>query len=112
MGVREAFLLASGIAYLWILILPKPCTKQKSLVLERMGMAAAGMLILSNLLWLKLPLLWLAIGVLYVGACLFSYFGYVEWRVQWQKETSSGVQMAMWLWDLGIALCAFIMGGA
>jgi len=91
--------------------MPKHCTKQKSLVLEKIEMAAAGVLILSNLLVFKSPLLWLIIGVMYVGACLFSYFGYVQWNVQWQKEASSEVQMAMWAWDLGIAVSAFMLGG-
>ena len=108
MNPVSAFLLASGMAYICCLVLPKPITNTGSIALEKTGLGAAGGIILLNLLFFEKKMVWIGLGALYVLGCILSYFGYVKWVVQWSRDTSDTAQMIMALWDLLIALCCLL----
>jgi len=84
--------------------------------IERIAMILFGTIILCFVVLYRLAtfawwtvFLWWGLGVFYVLAAMMSYLGYSKWNVLWQEELSDAAQMAMWLWDLTIALCAFMM---
>ena len=108
MSLPEAFLLLSGLAYFVFAAVPEPCTYQMSKGVERVAFFLTGAVILLAL-YLSLPLLYVFMGVCYVLALSLSYLGYVTWRVRWSDKPYSVVQVAMWLWDLAISLCFFIL---
>lgn len=96
-------------AYITALAFPKPITGLP-FPLERVSFAICGAALLSNL-FIKSSHGWGIIGVFYVYASLASYLGYSEWKVLWRSDTSDAAQIAMWAWDLGIAVCCFLKTG-
>ena len=107
MNVVDAFLLASGIAYICAALLPNPST-QYTKKLELPGFLILGALMILNVIILDFPLFWLLLGILSVLDCVVSYLGYIKWNVLWKEEPSDAAQMAMWAWDLAIAVCCFM----
>lgn len=105
MNSVSAFLLASGMAYIGSLALPKSTTNLRNVFLEKIGLGIAGGVILINLFLLNSWIVWMALGACYVLACILSYFGYVRWAVQWRWDMSDLAQMIMAVWDLSIAVC-------
>ncbi len=112
-----AFLLASSVAYYCFILLPKPVMKNiENRWVERFIMFVLGTVMLCFVALSKLVIyntwwtvcLWGGLGILYVFAAVLSYLGYSQWNVLWQDELSGTAQMAMWLWDLAIAICAFM----
>ena len=103
-GFVKAFLVATGLAYLACVALPNPTTNLPNRWFERISMVILGSLILLNTLVFDDFWVWLVLGVIFVPACLFSYFGYVQWRVRWNEGVSDVVQMTMFVWDLLISV--------
>ena len=103
----DAFLIASSVAYLLLLVSPKPATWIKSPVLEKLLFGIMGTLILTNLFYFDFSLSWFGLVVLYVAGCLWSYVGYLKWRVFWKGGMSEAAQMAMAFWDLMISVICF-----
>jgi len=108
MSLPEAFLLLSGLAYFAFAAAPDPCTYNIDKGVERIAFFLTGSVILLSL-QIAVPILYRFLGVLYVAALSASYLGYVTWRVRWSDKPENVVQVAMWLWDLAIALCFFIL---
>lgn len=108
MNLVDTFLLASAVSYYLGIVLPKPLTKNiKPRWRERVFMFLSGTLLLANLL-LNIQILWMPYGVLWTIAAGLSYLGYSKWNVLWKQEVSDAAQMAMWFWDLLIAICCFL----
>jgi len=107
MSLPEVFLVLSGLAYFAFAAVPEPCTYQMSKMVERVVFILAGLLVLAGT---HFPVLCLPMGVCYVLALSLSYLGYVTWRVRWSAEPDSVVQVAMWFWDMGIAVCFLLLG--
>jgi len=103
MDLVDAFLLASGIGYFMTLPLPRETTKNSSLLKEKVGMLISGTLLLLNLLVDFRPL-WLFMGCLWMFYAGRSYLGYTRWNVQWRKDVSDAAQIAMFCWDMLIAV--------
>ncbi len=111
-----AFLLASSVAYYCFILLPKPVMKNIDRRIERLIMFVLGTTILCFVALSKFAIntwwttcLWAGLGIFYVFAAVLSYLGYSKWNVLWQEEKSNDIaQIAMWLWDLAIAICAFM----
>jgi len=106
MSLPEAFLTLSGLAYFVFAILPEPCTHQMSKGVEMAVFLLTGLTVIFTP---HVSVLCFPMGVCYVVALSLSYLGYVTWRVRWSDKPDSVVQMAMWLWDLAIALCFFLL---
>ena len=115
MDFASSFLLASGIAYYCAIVLPQPSVKNNiSRNFERLWMSLIGTIIILLVLLSKLRIFnawwcWAILGIFYVMAAMLSYLGYTKWNVLWRNDVSDEAQMCMWLWDLGIAVSAFIM---
>jgi len=103
MGLAEAFLLASGLAYFYALALPDPCTHTLSKAQERVLFLALGVAVILSLV-LRLRVVYLLLGVVYVSAAGSSYLGHMQWRVKWKEGASDAAQMCMWAWDLAISI--------
>ena len=106
MSLPEALLTLSGLAYFAFAAVPEPCTHQMSKSVERVVFLLAGLLVLVGP---HFPVLCFPMGICYVLALSLSYLGYVTWRVRWSYKPENMVQMAMWLWDLAISLCFFVL---
>jgi len=74
--------------------------------LERVVFSILGGVILLSL-WLGGFWVYLVLGVVYTGASVCSYLGYVLWRTRWSDEPLTVVQVSMWFWDMLIAACFF-----
>jgi len=109
MNVVNAFLLASAVAYFWCVLIPKRISLSISnIVLEKISYLILGLLIIANMM-LNIQLLWLVMGIIWVLASLYSYLGIQKWNVDYRSYGLAGV--AMWAWDLMIALSCFINYG-
>ena len=114
LNLVDAFLLASGVAYLAAALTPNKVMKAPDIPkgLEWMIFMAMGVTIIWNLFYNQ-SLLWTLLGVLESIACVMTFLGYQRWNVQWKikrytKEASGVAQIAMWAWDLAIAVCFFM----
>ena len=112
-----AFLSATSIAYYCCVLLPQPVMENiENRMTEQLIMFLLGTIILCFVVlsqfaistWYT-PYLWMVLGVFYVLGSMMSYLGYSEWNVLWQDGLNDVAQIAMWLWDLTIAVCAFMM---
>lgn len=103
----DAFLLASSLAYFWVILLPNSVTG-RSRITEIIGFTTMGAALLLNTFYFGSSIAWLIIGGFYVLASLLSYLGYVEWWVLWRADVSEAAQMCMWAWDMAIAVCCFM----
>ena len=122
MSLIEALLVASAVAYFWGIILPEASTNfgLEHRRLERLCFLAFGVGLLvavypSGFDWLRRPYL-LVLGIVYVGAALCSYIGYVRWKPVWiDRDTfmagavSVPVQMVMFMWDMAISVGVFLL---
>ncbi len=104
----DAFIFASGLAYLFCVFFPKPVMMIDNWILEKIGLGLMGCLLLINLGLLDRSVVWIGLGVVYSLACLCSYFGYVKWGVRWRSDVSEAVQIAMAFWDLMIGVVCLI----
>jgi len=108
MNFQDSVFLISGIAYIGLILLPGQQTKKTfSMAIESVLWFLAALIMVANA-FIQNNLLQVFTGIMYSFNCVFSYFGFVQWKVQWKEETSDEVQMVMWLWDIIIALCSFM----
>ncbi len=110
----DAFLLASGTAYLVAALTPDKVMKAPDIpkVLESIIFILIGGAIIWNVNKNQ-SLLWCILGVLESIACVLTFLGYQRWNVLWKThlytgESSDAAQIAMWAWDLMIAVCCFM----
>lgn len=121
MSLVEAFLLVSAVAYFWGMVLPEAATNfgldgEYGRRLERVCLFLFGVALILVVYpigpnWAFIWVYRFALGVLYVGATLCSYLGYVRWKPVWISEEAFEVcvpmQMVMFAWDLAISTCIF-----
>jgi len=117
LSLVEAFLLVSAVAYFWGMVLPEASTNfgLEDRWLERVCFFAFGCALILLVYpfgpdWLHRGYLFV-LGVVYVGATLCSYLGYVRWKPVWIGEDVFEVcvlmKMVMFVWDLAISTCIF-----
>ena len=102
----HVFLIISGLAYFFFAVTPEPTTFGLSKWVERVLFSLAGAVILLSL-WLGNRFLFAGLGIVYTGASVFSYLGYMLWRTRWSEDPIDEVQMVMFIWDWGISACFF-----
>ncbi len=110
----DAFLLASGVAYLAAALTPEKVMKAPDIPkgLEWIIFMAMGVTIILNVFYNQ-SLVWCLLGVMESIACVLTFLGYQRWNVQWKThlytgETAEVAQIGMWAWDLMIAVCCFM----
>ena len=113
MNLVDAFLLVSGVAYLVAVLLPKPIVKVPNLsgLLENCIFLFFGLSILLNLAVYDQEYVWVALGIMETVNCGLTFLGHQQWNVLWKTEASDAAQIAMWAWDLAIAVCCFMKIG-
>ena len=103
MNFIDAFLTISGVAY--FLCLPFKCTLNLDLLKEKLFFILSGGLILASIYLVKLWYVYLGISIFYGAAALMSWLGVSKWKFSDWTEMSPIHQVAMFAWDLLIALC-------
>ena len=102
------FLIISGLAYFFFALTPNPTTYNLSKLAERAIFSFLGGVIFLSLYLENWAVYWL-LGVVYTGASVCSYLGYVLWRTRWSDEPIDEIQVSMWIWDMGISACFFLL---
>lgn len=109
MNLIDAFLLVSGIAYLAAAVFPKPLLKHPKMhpAYEVAIFGTLGITIIVNLMTSSYNV-WVLLGIIETIACGMTFLGHQQWNVLWKTEASDAAQLAMWVWDLAIAVCCFM----
>lgn len=102
MDLIDAFLTISGLAY--FIALSHKCTLNLKPLQEKILFNLCGLAILLSVHLIKHWVAYLGLSIFYTVAAMLSWLGVSQWRfLDWEKPSPIH-QVAMFAWDLGIAI--------